>query len=97
MATVIERELQGNDVSVDRAEVQLSEAKAIAITAQTLMNGSLEPLLARVNHIPTKLLLGGPSAPVSPILFEHGLTAVSGLTVTDPSATRTFIAETGAP
>jgi|GEM_PF-1563826 len=95
MATVIERELQGNDVSVDRAQVQLSNANAIAITAQTLMNGSLEPLLARVNHIPTKLLLG-PSAPVSPILFEHGLTAVSGLTITDPGATRTFIAETGA-
>lgn len=95
MATVIEREPQGNDISADQAEDQLSEAKAIAITAQTLMNGSLEPLLARVDHIPMKLLLG-PSAPVCSILFEHGLTAVNGLAITDPEATRTFIAETGA-
>lgn len=95
MATVIEREPQGSDIPAEHSDSQLAAAKAIAITAQTLMNGSLEPLLAKLDHIPTKLLLG-PSAPVCPILFEQGLTAVSGLAITAPEAARSFIAETGA-
>jgi len=94
MAKIIEREPKGEDVPVDRAGSVLAEANAIAITAQTLMNGSLEPLLARVSHIPMRLLVG-PSAPVAPLALSHGVTAVSGLCITDPEAARTFIAETG--
>nr|WP_163502171.1 DUF364 domain-containing protein [Halomonas socia] len=95
MARVIEREPKGNDIPADSAAEALAEAKAIVITAQTLMNGSLEPLLPRIGHIPVRLLLG-PSAPMAPLLLDQGLTAVSGLAVTAPDATRAFIAETGA-
>lgn len=95
MARIIEREPISNDVPADQADAALAAAEAIAITAQTLMNGSLEPLLARIGHIPVRVLLG-PSAPVAPAVLNHGFTAVSGLSVTDPDAIRTFIAETGA-
>ncbi|MEM7721100.1 MAG: DUF364 domain-containing protein [Pseudomonadota bacterium] len=94
MAKIIEREPMGRDVPVDQAGRVLAEANAIAITAQTLMNGSLEPLLARAAHIPVRLLVG-PSAPVAPVVLDHGLTAVSGLCITDPDTARSFIAETG--
>ena len=93
-AKIIEREPKGNDVPADRAASALAEANAIAITAQTLMNGSLEPLLARVAHIPVRLLVG-PSAPVVQLALSHGVTAVSGLCITDPDDARSFIAETG--
>ncbi|MEM9973275.1 MAG: DUF364 domain-containing protein [Pseudomonadota bacterium] len=93
-AKIIEREPKGKDVPADRAGPALAEASAVAITAQTLMNGSLEPLLARIAHIPIRLLVG-PSAPVAQVMLDHGLTAVSGLCITDPSAARDFIAETG--
>lgn len=94
-ARIIEREPVANDTPENQSDAVLASAKAIAITAQTLMNGSLEPLLARTGHIPERLLLG-PSAPVTDILFDAGITSVSGLTVTSPDRIRTFIAETGA-
>lgn len=94
-ARVIEREPQGRDLSVADADSALDGANAIAITAQTLMNGSLEPLLAKASALPTRLLLG-PSAPVTPVLFEHGLTAVAGRAITHPDMARAFVAETGA-
>lgn len=94
-ARIIEREPVANDIPENQSDTVLAGAKAIAITAQTLMNGSLEPLLARTGHIPQRLLLG-PSAPVTDILFDAGITSVSGLAVTSPDQIRTFIAETGA-
>lgn len=93
-AHIIEREPKGDDVSADAADAVLANAKAIAITAQTLMNGSLDPLLARVGHIPDRVLLG-PSAPVAPPCLDVGLTRVSGLAITDPDAAAAFIKETG--
>lgn len=95
MARVIEREPKGNDIPASQVGSALTEAEAIVITAQTLMNGSLEPLLTQIGHVPVRLLLG-PSAPMAPVLLDHGLTAVSGLAITEPNAARTFIAETGA-
>lgn len=93
-ATIVEREPKGDDVPADRAQEALAEAKAIAITAQALMNGSLEPLLARSSHIPVRLLVG-PSAPVAEVALNHGPTAIAGLAITDPDAARDFIAESG--
>jgi len=94
MARIVEREPKGNDVPVGQSAKAFANANAIAITAQTLMNGSLEPLLSRTSHIPFRLLVG-PSAPVAPVLLNHGLSAVSGLCITDAEAARSFIAETG--
>lgn len=94
-ARVIEQEPKGTDIPADAAGPALAEAKAIAITAQTLMNGSLEPLLARIGHVAERLLVG-PSAPVAPPVLAAGVSRVAGLAVTDPDAAAAFIKETGA-
>jgi len=93
-ARIIEREPKGNDIPIEEAGAALAKAQAVAITAQTLMNGSLEPLLARVLTASHRLLVG-PSAPVAPPVLDAGLTRVSGLAITDPDAAASFIKETG--
>lgn len=93
-ATIVEREPKGDDVPAGRARDALAGTTAIAITAQALMNGSLEPLLARSKHIPIRLLVG-PSAPVAEVALNHGPTVIAGLAITDPDAARAFIAESG--
>lgn len=93
-ARIVEREPKGNDIPVDDAPEAFAQADAIAITAQTLMNGSLEPLLFHASTCP-RLMLVGPSTPVAPLLLAFGLTDVCGLAVTDPEATARFIKETG--
>ncbi|MEM9633303.1 MAG: DUF364 domain-containing protein [Pseudomonadota bacterium] len=93
-ARIIEREPKGNDIPADRADEALAIAGSVAITAQTLMNGSLEPLLAKIGKADKRLLVG-PSTPVAPQVLDAGLTRVSGLAVTDVEAVAQFIKETG--
>ncbi|MCY4005394.1 MAG: DUF364 domain-containing protein [Rhodobacteraceae bacterium] len=93
-ARIVEREPKDNDIPEDESSVALQSARAVAITAQTLMNGSLEPLLNRVGQQAERLLVG-PSAPVAPVVLESGIDRVSGLAITDGDAAASFIKETG--
>lgn len=93
-ARVVEREPKGNDIPENRSHEALQSAEAVAITAQALMNGSLEPLLHRVGQQAERLLVG-PSAPVAPPVLESGIDRVSGLAITDGDAAAEFIKETG--
>ncbi len=60
----------------------LPGADMVAITGQTLLNGTLENLLSLCSPESTVLILG-PSTPLSPILFDHGVDLLSGSIVTD--------------
>lgn len=93
-ARILEREPQGNDIHVDDADEALATASHVAVTAQTLMNGSLEPLLSRVGG-QSQVQLVGPSAPVCTQVLGGPITQVAGLAVTDRSAAASFIKETG--
>lgn len=93
-ARIVEREPKGNDIPADEVGAALVKADAVAITAQTLMNGSLEPLLAKATHLRERLLVG-PSAPVAPQVLDAGLTRVAGLAITDADAAANYIKETG--
>lgn len=93
-ARIVEREPRGNDIPASAAPQALATAQAVAITAQTLMNGSLEPLLRHADLCP-QVMLVGPSAPVTPVLGGHGITESCGLAITDTQATANFIKETG--
>lgn len=93
-ARVIEREPKGNDIPAAKAPEALREAPAVAITAQTLMNGSLEPLLHHAAGCP-RIMVVGPSTPVAPLLFSYGVTEICGLGITDPEQVAQFIKETG--
>ncbi len=93
-ARIVEREPKPGDVPVDQLEQTIKTTRQLAITAQTLMNGSLEPLLRRARNVPFRMLIG-PSAPLCPVLLDYGLDNVSGNVVLNRAACEQFILETG--
>lgn len=76
------------DLPPERMSELLPRADAVAITALTLFNGTLGGVLSHCCRDAFKILLG-PSAPLSPVLFGHGIDAVGGTKVEDiPALTR---------
>lgn len=93
-ARIVEREPKPGDIPVSDAPTAFKSAKTLAITAQTLMNGSLAPILLASEMVPYRILVG-PSCPASPILFAHGIDEVFGAVILDPEAAERFILESG--
>lgn len=93
-AKIIEREPIEGDVPLKEVGETIANAQNLAITAQTLMNGSLEPLLRASSQVKFRMLLG-PSAPLCPALLKYGLDEISGNSVVNQDATEQFILETG--
>ena len=61
----------------------LPQADVVALTGTSLINHTFDGLI-RLCRSDALVLLLGPSAPLTPILFEAGVNAVSGTLVTDP-------------
>lgn len=70
------------DLPPERMAELLPRADTVAITALTLLNGTFGGVLAHCRRDAFKILLG-PSAPLSPVLFAHGIDAVGGNVVDD--------------
>ncbi len=93
-AKIVEREPKKGDIPAQDFPKVVKSAKNLIITAQTLMNGSLE-LINRVSKdVPNKILLG-PSAPLCPLLLDYGFSQISGCVVHDPEEAQRFISESG--
>ncbi|MBS9782499.1 MAG: hypothetical protein KGV43_01695 [Arcobacter sp.] len=93
-AKIVEREPKAGDIPVQDFPKVVKSAKNLLITAQTLMNGSLE-LINRVSkEVPNKILLG-PSAPLCPLLLDCGFSQISGCVIHDPNEAERFISESG--
>jgi uncharacterized protein (DUF4213/DUF364 family) len=60
----------------------LPQADVVAITSTTLINHTLGEILNLVKPDAYKIMLG-PSTPLSPVMFDYGLNAISGSIVTD--------------
>ena len=71
------------DLPASTAPEIVPQADLLVITATTLINGTLEGLLA-LRHPAARTLLVGPSTPLSPQLFDWGFDALFGTVVTDP-------------
>lgn len=67
----------------DDIPLLLPRADVVAITASSLVNRSLDGLLAAVRP-GAKVMLLGPSTPLSPLVFELGISVASGIEVLDP-------------
>lgn len=61
----------------------IPQADILAITATTLVNYTFEGIF-RLRKPGAKVLLLGPSTPLSPLLFEYGVDVLSGSVVEDP-------------
>ena len=79
---VLEKDPRGDDLPAGVADELLPQADVIAITGTTLINHTFEELMAIRNPEALVLVLG-PSTPLSPILFDHGVHLLSGAVVED--------------
>ncbi|HSQ16074.1 MAG TPA: DUF364 domain-containing protein, partial [Anaerolineales bacterium] len=63
----------------------IPQADVVAITSSALINHTLDDLLALCRPEALVMMLG-PSTPLSPLLFNHGVDILSGSLVVDESA-----------
>ncbi len=78
---VLEQDPGPEDLPAEAAPEVIPSAAVVAITGMTISNHTLEGLL-RLCDPQAKVVLLGPSTPLSPVLFEYGVDIVSGAVVT---------------
>jgi uncharacterized protein len=83
-AAVIDREPRPGCYPEEAAADLLPVAKQVLITGSALTNGSLVGLLPLARQAFVALV--GPSCPLSPLLFEFGIDAISGFVVRNTEA-----------
>jgi uncharacterized protein len=77
---VLEQNPGPDDLPAEAAPEVLPGAAVAAITGMTISNHTLEGLL-RLCDPQAKVILLGPSTPLSPIFFEYGVDVISGAVV----------------
>ena len=82
---VIEQQPAEDEYPAESAADLLPQADVVAITGSTLVNHTLEELLALCHSNATVIVLG-PSTPFSSILFDRGVSIICGTRVVDESA-----------
>ncbi len=82
---VLEKNPAPDEFPAEAAADLLPRADLVAITGTTLLNGTLEELLGYCQPGSTVMVLG-PSTPLSPVLFNHGIDILSGTRVVDEEA-----------
>ena len=71
-------------VQPDLMEDTLKEADVVIVTGSSLVNRTIDEILD-MSIAPRVFAVAGPTASIIPdVLFDHGVTAVMGVTVTDP-------------
>ena len=81
---VLERNPQEGDLPESAAEEVLPQADVVGLTATSLINHTFEYLVSLCRDC--YLVMLGPSTPMTPVLFDHGVHVLSGVMVTDPDA-----------
>jgi len=82
---VIEQRPSEGEYPAESAADVIPRAEVVAITGTALINHTLNGLLALCRPEALVMVLG-PSTPLSPVLFEHGATIISGARVIDEAA-----------
>jgi uncharacterized protein len=82
---VLEQRPAEDEYPADAAADLIPRADLVALTGTSLINHTMEGLLALCRPESLVMVLG-PSTPLSPILFRHGATILSGSQVVDESA-----------
>jgi uncharacterized protein len=82
---VIEQHPVEGEYPAEAASHLIPQADVVAITSSALINHTLDGLLALCRPDAQVMALG-PSTPLSPILFDHGVTILSGARVLDEAA-----------
>jgi uncharacterized protein (DUF4213/DUF364 family) len=91
---VVEREPRPGEYPESALATLLPEAAFVAVTASTIVNGSLPRILALSRN--AYILMIGPSTPLSPALFDLGIAALSGFVAKDIDKLAEAVTEGGA-
>ncbi|MEJ2746328.1 MAG: DUF364 domain-containing protein, partial [Anaerolineae bacterium] len=78
---VLEKNPGPGEYPAEAAGELVPQADVLAITSMTLLNGTLDGLLA-LRRPEARVLLLGPSTPLHPLLFDYGVEMLSGAVVT---------------
>jgi uncharacterized protein (DUF4213/DUF364 family) len=89
---VIDLDPAEGEFSPQDAPHLLPQAEVLAMTANTLITQAAEGYLALCNPAAFKIMLG-PSTPLSPILFRHGLDALAGVHILDVEMVQRFLSQ----
>lgn len=79
---VLEQRLREGDLPASDADRILPQCDVVGITGTSFINHTLEGLLNLCKK--AFIVLIGPTSPLSPVLFDHGINAICGSKVTDP-------------
>ena len=82
---VMEKQPYGDDFPEQAAEDYLPQADIVAITGTAFINHSIEKLISLCKKNANIMILG-PSTPLLPVLFNQGITFLSGARVGDPES-----------
>lgn len=89
---VIEQNPAEGDLAADEAEKLLPQADVIGITGTAFTNHTIEPLLA-LRKPKAYVIMLGDSAPLSPLLFDYGIDAISGTRVVDTEKVLHYVSQ----
>jgi uncharacterized protein (DUF4213/DUF364 family) len=89
---VLEKRPVGGDLPAEMAAEVLPQTDVAAITGTSLINHTFEGLMKLCRPDALVIVLG-PTAPLSPLLFDHGVDVVSGSKVVDAAAVLRYIGQ----
>jgi uncharacterized protein (DUF4213/DUF364 family) len=89
---VIERNPWEGDFTEVESEKLIPQADVVGITGTAFTNHTIEHLLAMCDPKAYVVILGD-TAPLSPVLFDYGIDAISGTKVTDPELALRCVSE----
>ena len=91
--SILERKSLLGDLPDPACEYILPSQDVVIMTATTLINKTMPRLLELSRQ--ARVVVAGPSAPLSPILLEHGVDMLGGLIVEKPESIWRAVAEGG--
>lgn len=91
--TILERRPRDGDLPDPACEYILPEQDYVFITATTLANKTLPRLLQLCRS--ARVILVGPTTPMAPLMFSHGIDFLAGTVVVDPVKVRQVVQEGG--
>lgn len=89
---VLELNPRDEDLPAESAPEVIPHADVVAITATTLINKTFQGLI-ELCQPQARVVLVGPSTPLSPVMYDHGVDVLSGTIVTDPQTVMTGIGQ----